>query len=33
MGFTLVAKSRGYSLLAVHGLLMAMASIVAEHRL
>ena len=31
--FSLVAESRGYSLAAVHGLLIAVASLVAEHRL
>ena len=31
--FSLVAVSRGYSLVAVHGLLIAVASLVAEHRL
>ena len=30
---SLVAASRGYSLVAVHGLLNAVASLVAEHRL
>ena len=30
--FVLVAASRGYSLGAVHGLLIAVASLVAEHR-
>ena len=33
LGFSLVAESRGYSLAAVHGLLIAVASLVAEHRL
>ena len=33
MGFFLVAASRGYSLVAVHRLLIAVASLVAEHRL
>ena len=32
-GFSLVAASRGCSLVAVHGLLIAVASLVAEHRL
>ena len=32
-GFSLVAAGRGYSLLAVHGLLTAAASLVAECRL
>ena len=32
-GFSLVAVSRGYSLVAVHGLFIAVASLVAEHRL
>ena len=30
-GLSLVAASRGYSLAAVHGLLIAVASLVAEH--
>ena len=30
---SLVAVSRGYSLVAVHGLLLSVASLVAEHRL
>ena len=33
MGFSLVAESRGYSLAAVHGLPVAVASLVAEHML
>ena len=33
MGFSLVVESRGYSLVAVHRLLIAMTSLVAEHRL
>ena len=33
MGFSLVLMSCGYSLVAVHGLLMAVASSVAEHGL
>ena len=33
MGFSLVVASRSYSLVAVHGLLIAMASPLAEHRL
>ena len=33
MGFSLVADSRGYSLVAVCVLLVAMACLVAEHRL
>ena len=33
MGFSLVAVSRGYSLVAVHGLLIAVASLAVEHRL
>ena len=33
MGFSLVVASRSYSLVAVHGLLVAMASPLAEHRL
>ena len=33
MGFSLVAVSRGYSLVAVLRLLIAMVSLVAEHRL
>ena len=32
-GFSLVSASRGYSRVAVHGLLIAVASLVAEHRL
>ena len=32
-GFSLVVASRAYSLVAVHGLLTAVASLVAEHRL
>ena len=32
-GFSLVAASRGYSLFAVHGLLIAAASLVVEHGL
>ena len=32
-GFSLVAPSRGYTLVGVHRLLMAEASLVAEHRL
>jgi len=32
-GFSLVAASRSYSLFAVLGLLIAVASVVAEHRL
>ena len=32
-GFSLVAASRGCSLVAVHGLLIVVASLVAEHRL
>jgi len=32
-GLSLVAESRGYSLVAVSGLLIAVASLVAEHRL
>jgi len=32
-GFSLVATSRGYSLVAVHGLLIAAASLIAERRL
>ena len=31
--FALVVASRGYSLVAVHGLLIVVASLVAEHRL
>ena len=31
MSFFLVAESRGYSLVAVHGLLIAVASLAAEH--
>ena len=30
-GFSLVVASRGYSRIAVHGLLIAVASLVAEH--
>ena len=33
MGFSLVVKSRGYSLVVVHGLLIVRASLVAEHGL
>ena len=33
MGFSLVAKSGGYSLVAVRGILVAVASLAAEHRL
>ena len=33
MGFSLPAASRGYSLVAVHRLLTAVASLVVEHRL
>ena len=33
MGLSLVAVSRGYSPVAVHGLLIAVASLVAEHGL
>ena len=33
MGFSLVAISRGYSLFAVHELLIAEASLIAEHGL
>ena len=33
LGFFLVAASRGYSLVAMHGLLIAVASLVAEHGL
>ena len=33
MGFSLVAKSGGYSLVAVRGILLAVASLAAEHRL
>ena len=33
MGFSLVMESGGYSLVAVHVLLIAVASLVAEHRL
>ena len=33
MGFSLPAVSRGYSLVAVHWLLTAVASLVVEHRL
>ena len=32
-GFSLVVTSRGYSRIAVHGLLIVVASLVAEHRL
>ena len=32
-GLSLVAASRGYSLLRLHGLLLAVASLVAEHGL
>ena len=32
-GFSLVATSRGYSLVAVSGLLITMASLLEEHRL
>ena len=32
-GFSVVAESRGYSLVAVLGLLIVVASLVAEHRL
>ena len=32
-GFSLVPASRGYSLLVVHGLLIRVASLVAEHEL
>ena len=32
-GLSLVVASGGYSLVAVHGLIMAVASLVAEHRL
>ena len=32
-GFSLVTASRGYSLAAVHGLVIAVASLVAEYRL
>ena len=32
-GFSLAAASGGYSLVAVHGLLIAVASLVVEHRL
>ena len=32
-GFSLVVESRGYSLVAVHGFLIAVTSLVAEHRL
>ena len=32
-GLSLVAASGGYSLVAVHGLLISVASLVAEHRL
>ena len=33
VGFSLVAESRSYSLVVVHGLLCAVASLVAEHQL
>jgi len=33
MGFSLVATSKGYSLFVVHRLLIAMGSLVSEHRL
>ena len=33
MGFSLVVASMGYSLVAVHGLLVEVASLVAEHGL
>ena len=33
MGFSLVAESRGYSLVAVRGLLIVVASLVVEHGL
>ena len=33
VGFSLVAVSRGYSLVGVHGLLIVVASLVVEHRL
>ena len=33
MGFFLVAVSRGYSLVAVHGVLIVVASLAVEHRL
>ena len=33
VGFSLVAMSRGYSVIAIHRLLTAAASLVAEHRL
>ena len=32
-GFSLVEASRGYSVVGVHGLLTAVASLIAEHRL
>ena len=32
-GFSIVVMSRGYSLVAIHGLLIAMASLVVEPRL
>ena len=32
-GFSLAAENRGHSLVAVHRLLIAMASLVVEHRL
>ena len=32
-GFTLVAETKGYSLVALHGLPIAMASLIAEHGL
>ena len=33
MDFSVVAESRDYSLVVVHGLLIAVASLIAEHRL
>ena len=33
LGLSLLVASRGYSLVEVHGLLIAMASLVVEHRL
>jgi len=33
MGFSLVAVIRGYSLVAVHGLLIVVASLAVEHKL
>ena len=33
VGFSLVVASRGYSLVTVHGLLILVASLVAEHKL